>query len=127
MVFCLGSNFLFKSFLTGSDSRRCRIFQIVFTAGGLLSRSSHPSFSLEILSHNCRVSHLKSSKSPWPIFSSSGQIRFKFAASRIIMIIMHFRELESGGGKMRINALFDDQEVVHERYRFRVIMGNTVP
>ena len=93
---------------------KCRIFQIVFTAGGLLSRSSHPSFSLEILSHNCRVSHLKSSKSPWPIFSSSGQIRFKFAASRIIMIIMHFRELESGGGKMRINALFDDQEVVHE-------------
>ena len=30
------------------------------------------------------------------------------------MIIMHLRELESGSGKMRINALFDDQEVVYE-------------
>ena len=30
------------------------------------------------------------------------------------MIIMHFRELECGDCKMRINALFDDQEVVYE-------------
>ena len=55
---------------------------------------SHPSFFLEILSHNCRVSRLKSSRtnSRRLIFSSNGQTDFEPAAILTIIIIRHLEK-----------------------------------